>query len=448
MADVFTLLDQWLWITGLAFSIMTAFVALVYVLGSILLNEKMKTWAKMELVEIFYSGMIIALVVGSIPIMDGVVQGVLGVSNLGGHSITQTWLEDDEAGLYDESFVDICDPDGDISRYEFSVYHDLYSCHIRLATYYLRSIFNEGKTFAYTVYRSYMFSSIMSELSINVEMVFEQSGFFTLTPWRGFFTMGNTIKELCFDWSMKIMQLAKFQELLIRFIATALFPSLFVLGAVLRTFAFTRRLGGLLLALAITLYFIFPAFYAFGGLVVLHMKEVGRSAWMGSPANVDGTHDPPIINTLYATGQIEMIGGNLTHEEMQDELESFEEMNADEYARYVQDEGFTPQIDLSSNAYDEMSETEKDSAYSSYMDGMKTWFGSVSKKRFIDSLITRSGTDPGYWNNNGFLEILSRLAFFSLFFALFGIIGTIAAIRSISTTFGGDIEIAGLTRLI
>jgi len=35
-----------------------------------------------------------------------------------------------------------------------------------------------------------------------------------------------------------------------------------------------------------------------------------------------------------------------------------------------------------------------------------------------------------------------------MFFALFSIIATIASIRSLSTTFGGDIEIAGLTRLI
>ena len=48
----------------------------------------------------------------------------------------------------------------------------------------------------------------------------------------------------------------------------------------------------------------------------------------------------------------------------------------------------------------------------------------------------------------GMIDILSRLTFFSVFFSLFSILGTIAAIRSLSMTFCVDIEIAGLTRLI
>ncbi len=448
MATVLELFEQWLWVAGAAFSIMTAFVALIYALGSMLLNEKMKTWAKMELVELFYSGIIIAVVVTAVPVIDGVVQGALEVSNVGGTGTTTVYLRDAEAGLNTETRVDICEVGGAIDSVHYSVYRDLYSCHIRLATYYLRTIFNEGRSFAYTVYRSYMLTSILAELSINVETAFEQSGFFTWTPWRGFFTMGNVIKELTFDWSMKIMQLAKFQELMIRFIATALFPTLLIVGSILRTFTFTRRLGGLLLALGITLYFIFPAFYAFGGLVIINLKYQAQAAWAASPANVGGTHDPPIIDTLYATGDIKMIGGDISHEEMQDELQRYETITPEEYADYVETEGFAPAIDLSSNEFDSMSETEKQVAFDESQEGLENWFGGISKQNMMDKFITATGAEPVYWGSNGFLEVLARLAFFSMFFALFGIIGTIAAIRSLSVTFGGDMEIAGLTRLI
>ena len=448
MADIFELLAMWIPITAGLFMIMTILVAIVYAIGSMLLNEKMKTWAKMELVEIIYSALIIILVVSFIPVVDGVVQGAMGVSNLGTHGITETCMKDSEAGIYDEQTVDICGSDMDGNP----IYGDLYSCHIRLATYYLRTIFSEGKIFAYTVYRSYMWSAMLSELSINVETLFEQTGFFTWTPWRGFFTMGNVIKDLTFNWALKIMQLAKFQELMIRFIATALFPSLLIAGAILRTFVFTRKLGGLLLALAVTLYWIFPAFYAFGGLVVLQLKEEAQPMWDAHPANKAHSCDPPVINSLYANGTIRMVGGDVTYDELQDELDRIERMDDEEYADFVQSEGFTPGIDLTNKeAMDEiegLTEEEKQERYDTYADGFNSWFTTVSKQNMFDKLVGAIGADPVYWGNNGFLEILARLTFFSLFFALFGVIGTIAAIRSISVTFGGDMEIAGLTRLI
>ena len=91
-----------------------------------------------------------------------------------------------------------------------------------------------------------------------------------------------------------------------------------MIGAVLRTFSFTRKLGGLLLAMAISLYFIFPAFYAFGALIVLDMKNDPGSERMAKQptavANPTLLNDPPIINTMYIKsdgvhGDIPMIGG-------------------------------------------------------------------------------------------------------------------------------------------
>lgn len=443
MADIITpIFMSWVWVAAAAFSIMTAFIALVYALGSILLNEKMKTWAKMELVEVFYSAIIISAALGAIPVIDGVVQGSLGVSNLGDgeHPITQWWVRDSEAGLKEEEFVDICGED--MVRAEYSVYQNLTSCHVRLATYYLRTIFGEARDFAYMIYRSYIWSSMASEFSINVESAFEQAGFFTWTPWRGFFTMGNVIKELSFDWAMKIMQLTKFQELLVRFTATALFPGLFITGAILRTLVFTRRLGGLLLAIGIALYFVFTSFYSFGALIMLHLKFVAAPAWEVSDANKHGTNDPPIMNTIYVTGDIPMPGGTVTDAEMEAQYLYFDTMSEEEFADYVEGEGFAPDIDLGK----QLSEAEKEEAFETSQEGFSTWFGDVSRQSMIDKVAGVLG--PSYWRSNGFLDVLARLVFFSLFFSLFGIIGTIAAIRSLAMTFGGDIEIAGLTRLI
>ena len=52
------------------------------------------------------------------------------------------------------------------------------------------------------------------------------------------------------------------------------------------------------------------------------------------------------------------------------------------------------------------------------------------------------------WKPNGPLDSMARLTFWGMFFSLLSIIATIGSIRSLSATFGGDIEISGLTRLI
>jgi hypothetical protein len=48
---------------------------------------------------------------------------------------------------------------------------------------------------------------------------------------------------------------------MMRFIQAVLFPSLLALGIILRTFFFTRKVGGLLIAIAIGLYTVYPLMY-------------------------------------------------------------------------------------------------------------------------------------------------------------------------------------------
>ena len=272
--------------------------------------------------------------------------------------------------------------------------------------------------------------------------------------------MGNKVKEQVFDWAMKIMTITKLQEVLLRFIAVALFPSLFVIGAILRTFAFTRKLGGLLLAMAIALYFVFPAFYAFGALVMLDLKNQAYQNWQASPQNparlsTDPTDsprdypDPPIANSMYNTGNFSMIGGSGTFsvEDAKDKLRNYEGLTSDQYMDKVQkarDVGqaseLLPSWDLSKNvqATDQQKNQSLKSAWTSGM----SWLGEVSKRSRWDYFVSDA------WLPNGPLDSLARITFWSMFFSFLSVIATIASIRSLSITFGGDIEIAGLTRLI
>jgi len=459
---------DWVWFAGAALGTTTMLVGIVYMLAEVLMNDRMKSWAKMELVELFYTAIIISMAIVALPTIDGMVQGALMVSNQGGTtgagmsgctgSPTSAWIKTTDYGVASGKHyecLDICGPA--IAASDISVYHGIESCHIRLGIWYMRELFDEAKNFAYDTYLSYITTAMIAAFSINIEFVFEAAGFFTVTPWAGFFTMGNTIKAMVFDWAIKLMLLTKFQEVIIHFIATALFPALFVAGAMLRTFTFTRRLGGLLLAMAIALYFIFPAFYAFAGLIVLNLKNdpVVFDAWIHSDANpgkgkpLDSPYnypDPPIANMMYLNNSVIMMpGGSYSASEAQSALRDLEGMQTDDYYTVMEDAkntGYMPDFDMSSNAYAGATEEEKASALETAWGASQTWFGEVSKASKLDKFIDVA------WAPNGPVDSLARLTFWSTFFALISLLATIAAIRSLSITFGGDIEIAGLTRLI
>jgi hypothetical protein len=468
--------QSWLWFAGAALGIATIISSVVYMLSEMLQNDKMKTWAKMELTEVVYSAIIISMAIVTLPLIDAVVQGGLGVSNTGGTgggmpgcagTATSAWIKVADYGTFSHTVqapqcLDICGEA--IAFHNLSVYHGVESCHLRLGIWYMREIFDEAKTFTFDIYLSYIKTSMIAEFTINIEFLFEKAGFFTFTPWKGFFTMGNKIKEMVFDWAIKLMMLTKFQEVMLRFIATALFPALFVSGAVLRTFSFTRRLGGLLLAMAIALYFIFPSFYAFGALIMLDLKNdpAIRDAWISNTdANPQGTMnpDPPIANTMYIRDTIPMPGGgigNYTTDDVRSRLNAYEGMSSTDYFEYMEQgrtasgEALTPltdpttgrMTDLSSRQYSTATEGEVNASLARSKEEVDNWYGSVSRESKLDKFINFA------WEPNGPLDTLARLTFWSIFFSLFSIIGTIAAIRSLSTTFGGDIEIAGLTRLI
>jgi len=431
--------DTWITVALIALGISTILVALVYMIGSALMNDRMKGWAKLELFEIIYSGLIIALAIGMLGVVDSIVQTAF-ISNYGagGPSVYVYELDDT---------VPLC---GDaIAQSPDSIFHNIPACHIRLGMWYLNTIFRETSDLAYRTYLVYTYTSMAADFAINFEFQTEMTGFFTFTPWRGFFTMGNTIKSMVFDYAIKIMLLNKFQEIFLAFIAKAAFPGLFVVGVVLRTFSFTRKLGGLLLGLAIALYYIFPSFYAFGGVIVLQLKEqIKGDAQFQAICSKLGEHacneDPPITNALYVNGTIPMPGGGIDTQKALEEQAKYKEMSQSERMSAMESGESNPLyrngqwVDFGAVTTQQQKEDNMKRAKTT----ADTFFTDMSKQSKFDAGISQAFL-PG-----GPIDALSRLAFFSVFFSLFGILATIAGIRSLSVTFGGDIEIAGLTHLI
>ena len=453
------LYSSWMPLAGLLITLGAILCALAYMMGTLLFNDRMKLWAKSEITELFYSVVLIVVGFSLIGVADRTLSTALGVSNSLGGSTSGTGClgtptsafipttDYSSSSLSGRTYqcMDICSDA--ISAHPNSVYHGINSCHVKLGIYYFRSLYDEAKATGYDIYVSYIWRSMVADFTINVETIFEAAGFFTFNPFKGFLAMGNYILSTLFDWAIKLMMLNKFQEVFLRFVATGLYPTFLIMGAILRAFTFTRRLGGLMVAIALSLYFVFPSFYAFGSLVMLGIKNEVRSG--GPTLNPTNSPDPPIATSMYLNGDLLMPGGVQSADQFGGDLSALEGMSADQYFSAMDGNAFTingrpvdlrPRYDFGARPANGAgsSVAEYTGAYS----GAMRWFNQVSRLGRIDSLITH------VWSPNGYVESFSRLTFWSTFFSLLGILSTIASIRSIATVLGGDVEIAGLTRLI
>ena len=126
----------------------------------------------------------------------------------------------------------------------------------------------------------------------------------------------------------------------------------------------------------------------------------------------------------------------------------YEGMSAKEYFQGMEEgkdaQGDTTmmEFDMSSTAHASDTDAQKEAALKATAASMDTWKTNVESENKIDTFISFA------WKRGGPIDTMARITFWAAFFSLFSIIATIAAIRSLSITFGGDIEIAGLTRLI
>jgi len=410
--------------------LMSLFLALpVYIMGNILMEEKMKAWAKAEVFEIIYSAILFVIIVTGVVAVDALLTSLTDVQGM-------TELHK-PGGVV----VDICAED--FGQYAESPYEGVSHCHIRLGIYYLHTIFTEVEDLAYNVYLSYMITSTLADFTMNFEVITEKAGMVQFNPWRGFFVLGNLIKTMIFENSIRIMMISKFQEVVLRLMEVGLFHVLLGFGVVLRSFTFTRKLGGLMMATALALYFIYPMFYAFGGLVFIKIKE---DVW-------EKTREPdmPIAQYLYVENNVPVLWGDGTFnasrereemEKLRRQTESGELLASDRMHEISQGNAFmatgqSQTFDFCKRDYDYGPVEVIDMASKTF-----EWFGEMSTHSWADAYVDRA------FESGGFTDILARLSFFSLFSGLMAALGTIAAIKSLSPMLGGDVEIAGLTHLI
>lgn len=137
-------------------------------------------------------------------------------------------------------------------------------CYVAAAKYYLQTIYDTGTQYS----KDNLLESIKKMrratygYNINMNKIYLLFAGFSIR-----FNAGESLVAerhgAMFSQVSKILASIYAQRFFIDVIAFGLAPLFILLGVVLRTFFFTRKLGGLLLAIAISLFIIYPLTYAF-----------------------------------------------------------------------------------------------------------------------------------------------------------------------------------------
>jgi len=369
--------NNWQAVASIAVIMSAFFVSIAYMLGSLLQIPMLINWAKGELMQVFASALIIGGLIWLVSMIT-----VLSASMAGATGI-------------DCTFTDVADK---YAREEL----EQAPCHINVAQQYLQIMYENLYEMSRDLLVTGTLLSAISNFNITFEMLIPPWTTATMVPFAGMNMIFETLFT-SFEMLSKIMLLLKFQMYFLSFIWRALFPMLLVLGVIMRTFWFSRKLGGLLIAIAIGMFIAFPLFYTLSYYVLggtsagTYVVKIDPSEYMEFLSDEEiAAWEAGVIPDYTAAGDGEM--GDIMH-----------------------------RINRIEN---------------------KNWLGDV-----LAVAGTGAPTEDNLENNwvvgeDGVLENVAKLLIYATFVPFIAIISTIAFIKGLSPLLGGDIEIAGLTHLI
>ena len=383
-------------------------VVLVWIIANILDNNKVKAYSKSEVYEILYSGVLFILIFSLFPTANTLVEGI--VPQLYNHNTISkvNLLTADETTGY-----------------------SLIPKHFRYAKYFLSSLSNEGIEFGWQLTKWYTITSPLETMYVSLDVMHEQRGSITYYPLGGLFKIGNVIKMQIFDMVTKLVILSKFQEITLSVFMSGFFSIFLSAGIILRSFPITRKLGGLLMAVSISIYFIFPLSYLFAGAI-----------YESSGGNMDfkTTYDK-MSATVFNFYNSNKYYDAITENQYITKDKQGNDVDLSDSGRIIKDfegNGSISKIDVCAAVINDKPKTEEeDGEVDKTILSTSEWWSNL-KKNGIDVW----AVDDSYFDKIG------RLIFYSLTFSFVGLMMTIATIRSLSGVFGGDLEIAGLTYIL
>ncbi len=394
MVDYYTMIFA---ISALLVTIHFGFVALSYMFSKVLSNSSLEGFSKHEFQQAIFS----LIILGSI------FAGILVINNLFCVSLMQT------------GYTTSCVP----TDFSFDGMQGV--LHVNVARAKLSMFYNDVRVLAKGAVKAYDWMDFITALSGGGGLMSAK------IPFLGHTGIHATIYGELFDILSHVLIFLKFQELFLILDSVYFFPPFLYLGLVLRILPFTRKLGGLLLGITLSLFFVLPYLYIAGWVILeatpgfgtKYIVDTSSSISLFGMSNVmggDGVMEP--VDTSEYVKQKMFDEEGKYQQQVRDPVINVIEGYAD--AESKAPEGSQPVVGINTNQL-------------KYEDS-KNLYGDA--KDYLTVMEDRK--------NNSFVEIVARVVLSTVFISVFAIVGTISAIKEISKFFGGDVEIAGLTRLI
>ena len=252
----------WLPVAFAVVMISIAITAIIYALSQALGNDEMKGWAQNEIYQAFASIVLLASAVALLSLINSIVYASLSSLPNGldfscdsnGCSYNQLKFNSADLVLGDPAKLK------DAVKSTRATCGGDEPCHIAIAVSRL--------DMTYDIIRHYVANKIASAGTI---MIIEGTSIgysvFRITPFAvaGYITAAysNFIDSI-----NTMLLLLKVNSIFLVFISKALFPMFLIAGLALRSISFMRNVGGLMLSIALGLYFVYPMLLILSSVVI------------------------------------------------------------------------------------------------------------------------------------------------------------------------------------
>lgn len=391
----------WIWgwkeMAGLAIAILTLLLSIGYIVSSFLSDEQMKAWTKKEIGQAVYSAIILLVAILLVDSMNYWIKEISLISE------SQEW------GMYVNRMVCCQPPEQCINS---PVLAKGKPCHIALAKDYLQILYESGMAQA----SSHMWQFYAYNTVANLGLAFRLIAFInfaevSIRPFA-FLSVQAEFHSILFELTMKTLLFTRMQQIFLDFLWVAFFPLMLSMGLVLRTFYFTRKLGGLLASLGLAAYLVLPMFYVLCSAILF--------GFMGGFVTNSYTH-ATFANNFDPTNSTNIVSG-------------FSSVSPGVNSSSLD----TDMISLNATA-------EQAVEHENTVDLLKQQWDGISHSRWGSSSYERAG-HAFEWN--GPVSHLATLMIYTTVLPFVGLMTTLAAFKYFSQLLGGDIEISLLSRLI
>ncbi len=401
---------QWMPVGLIAILISTAIVSLAYMLSKFLNDEKLTAWAKEEFFQVIFSIIIITSAVSFYVLVDGLLHDV---------SVIDPHMQD----LCQEPFIYYASEGAQTAA--TNPYQP--PCHIKIAGAYLEDMLRGAVRFNEELLGTIMLYGLLVETSVSfAKTPLSPWGRYVMHPFAGLTIVKNSL-DTCFDFVMKSMMFLAMQLYFLHFMYQALFPILLTWGLILRTFFFTRKLGGLLIALALSLYAIYPSVYMIGGYILQNSYPGGMFDVIDQSVKMD------IQTAIYSYKSSEHCEDN---------------SGCGVQGEWCNEHGLCvplqPAAEIDVTPIDEPPQEEVEVEMSDLTSKVSTLSGGSLLGKIKDRIFNQKWLIGEY----GVLDNTARLLVFTVFMPFIALMVTLAGVKKMSPLFGGDVEIAGLSRFL